>query len=68
MRKNLANSKVSEQTVYEMLSTIYTDEGLAHMKQQKKTFKDMSLDTGTQGVVTPWHPGAIKFWKEKGMM
>ena len=64
----VANSKVSDDTVYEMLSTIYTDEGLAHMKQQKKTFKDMSLDTGTQGVVTPWHPGAVKFWKEKGMM
>lgn len=64
----VANSKVSEQTVYEMLSTMYTDEGLAHMKQQKKTFKNMSLKTGTQGVVTPWHPGAVKFWKEKGMM
>ncbi len=64
----VANSKVSEDTVYEMLSAIYTEEGLAHMKQQKKTFKLMSLDTGTQGVVTPWHPGAVKFWKEKGMM
>jgi TRAP transporter TAXI family solute receptor len=64
----VANSKVSEDTVYNMLSTLYTDEGLAHMRAQKKTFKDMSLDTGTQGVVTPWHPGAIKFWKEKGMM
>ncbi len=64
----VANSKVSEDTVYEMLSAIYSDEGLAHMKQQKKTFKNMSLDTGTQGVVTPWHPGAVKFWKEKGMM
>ncbi|MEW8690806.1 MAG: TAXI family TRAP transporter solute-binding subunit [Candidatus Thiodiazotropha endolucinida] len=64
----VANSKVSDDTVYNMLSIIYTDEGLAHMKAQKKTFKHMSLDTGTQGVVTPWHPGAIKFWKEKGMM
>jgi TRAP transporter TAXI family solute receptor len=64
----VANAKVSEETVYKMLSLIYTDEGLAHMKAQKKTFKHMSLDTGTQGVVTPWHPGAIKFWKEKGMM
>ncbi len=64
----VANSKVSEDTVYEMLSAIYSDEGLAHMKAQKKTFKNMSLDTGTQGVVTPWHPGAVKFWKEKGMM
>lgn len=64
----VANSKVTDDTVYNMLSMIYTDEGLAHMKEQKKTFKLMSLDTGTQGVVTPWHPGAIKFWKEKGMM
>jgi TRAP transporter TAXI family solute receptor len=64
----VANAKVSEDTVYKMLSLIYTDEGLAHMKAQKKTFKDMSLESGTQGVVTPWHPGAIKFWKEKGMM
>jgi TRAP transporter TAXI family solute receptor len=64
----VANSKVSEDTVYNMLSIMYTEEGLAHMLQQKKTFKNMSLDTGTQCVVTPWHPGAVKFWKEKGMM
>jgi len=64
----VANAKVSDDTVYNMLSMIYTDAGLAHMKQQKKTFKNMSLDSGTQGVVTPWHPGAVKFWKEKGMM
>ena len=64
----VANSKVSEDTVYNMLSIMYTEEGLAHMLQQKKTFKNMSLDTGTQGVVTPWHPGAVKFWKENGMM
>jgi len=64
----VANSKVTDDTVYNMLSMIYTDEGLAHMKEQKKTFKLMSLDTGAQGVVTPWHPGAVKFWKEKGMM
>ena len=64
----VANSKVSEDTVYNMLKEIYSDEGLAHMKQQKKTFKHMSTKTGTDGVVTPWHPGAVKFWKEQGMM
>jgi TRAP transporter TAXI family solute receptor len=64
----VANAKVPDQLVYDMLSAIYTEEGLAHMREQKKTFKNMALDTGTQGVVTPWHPGAIKFWKEKGMM
>lgn len=64
----VANSKVTDDTVYKMLSMLFTDEGLAHMKEQKKTFKNMSLDTGAEGVVTPWHPGAIKFWTEKGMM
>ena len=64
----VSNSKVSDDVVYKMLSLIYTDEGLAHMKAMKKTFKNMSLKTGTDGIVTPFHPGAVKFWKEKGMM
>jgi len=51
-----------------MLSIVYTDEGLAHMRSQKKTFKEMSIQTGVKGIVTPMHPGAIKFWKEKGML
>jgi len=64
----VANSKVPADIVYEMLSLIYTDEGLAHMKSQKKTFKDMSIKTGANGIVTPLHPGAERFWKEKGIL
>ena len=45
-----------------------TDEGLAHMVGQKKTFKAMSVEKGIEGIVTPLHPGAIKFWKEKGVL
>jgi TRAP transporter TAXI family solute receptor len=64
----VANADVPADVVYDMLSKIFTEEGLAHMRSQKKTFKSMSVQTGTQGVVTPWHPGAEKFWKEKGML
>jgi TRAP transporter TAXI family solute receptor len=64
----VANSKVSADVVYKMLSLIYTDEGLAHMKAQKKTFKNMSIENGPIGIVTPYHPGAEKFWKEKGVL
>ena len=64
----VANSKVPADVVYKMLSLIYTDEGLAHMLGQKKTFKNMSLETGATNIVTPFHPGAEKFWKEKGML
>lgn len=62
----VANANVSEDIVYEMLSLIYTDEGLSHIKAQKKTFQYMALGTGTNGIVTPFHPGAEKFWQEKG--
>jgi TRAP transporter TAXI family solute receptor len=64
----VANAKVPDDVVYKLLSTIYTDEGLAHMVSQKKTFKEMSIASGTKGIVTPMHPGAIKFWKEKGVL
>ncbi|MBC8318484.1 MAG: TAXI family TRAP transporter solute-binding subunit [Desulfobulbaceae bacterium] len=64
----VANADVPEDVVYKLLSTMYTDEGLAHMVSQKKTFKEMSIATGANGIVTPLHPGAIKFWKEKGIL
>lgn len=64
----VANSKVSADSVYKLLAMIYTDEGLKHMVEQSKTFKNISLETGATNIVTPFHPGAEKFWKEKGML
>ena len=64
----VANAKVSTDVVYKLLTLIYSDEGLKHMYGQKKTFKKMNLKTGATNIVTPFHPGAEKFWKEKGMM
>ncbi len=64
----VASKEVSEDVVYKVLSLIYTDEGLAHMVSQKKTFQEMSVKSGIKGIVTPLHPGAEKFWKEKGIM
>jgi len=64
----VAGAKVPADVVYNMLKAIYSDGGLAHMVSQKKTFKEMSIKTGPKGIVTPLHPGAIKFWKEKGVL
>lgn len=64
----VANKDVPDDVVYKLLSVIYTDEGLAHMVGQKKTFKEMSVKTGINGIVTPLHPGAEKFWREKGLL
>lgn len=64
----VANAKVPADVVYKLLSLMYTDEGLAHMVNVKKTAKAMSVKDGIKGIVTPLHPGAIKFWKEKGVL
>jgi len=64
----VANSKVPADVVYNMLQAIYTKAGLKHMLSMKKTFKHMSVKTGATGIVTPFHPGAMKFWKEKGVL
>ncbi len=64
----VANKNVSDKVVYDLLTAIFTDKGLAHMVAQKKTFKAMAVAKGVDGIVTPLHPGAIKFWKEKGVL
>ncbi|MBR9987252.1 MAG: TAXI family TRAP transporter solute-binding subunit [Desulfosarcina sp.] len=63
-----ANKDVPAEVVYQLLSQIYSPEGLAHMVNVKKTAKSMSIEDGIKGVVTPLHPGAEKFWKEKGVL
>ena len=51
-----------------MTGAIFTEEGLNYMAGQKKTFKSMAVDRGIDGIVTALHPGAEKFWKEKGLI
>ncbi len=63
----VAHKDVSDDAVYQMLSVIFTPEGLKYMAGQKKTFKAMAVEKGLNGIVTPIHPGAEKFWKEKGV-
>ncbi len=64
----VANAKVPTEVVYTLLKLIYSEDGLQHMYRMKKTFKKMSMSTGPRNIVTPFHPGAIKFWREKGFM
>lgn len=64
----VASADTPADAVYQLLSSIYTDEGLAWMVSQKKTFKAMNLQDGIKGIATPLHPGAEKFWREKGIL
>ena len=53
--------------VYAALAEIYSDEGLAYMVKVKSTAKSMSVASGLDGIVTPIHAGAERFWTENGL-
>ena len=60
------SSKLDEQTVYDMTKALFsnlTDLGNGHAKG-----KEVSPETAITGVSVPFHPGAIKYYKEIGLM
>ncbi len=64
----IASTKVSANDVYKLLSTVYSKEGLEYMVSVHKSAKAMSIENGIKGITTPLHPGAKRFWKEKGIL
>jgi uncharacterized protein len=63
----VANSKVPEDVVHQILTSMYNAEGLEYLVSVHNSAKSMSIASGLKGVVTPIHPGAVKFWQEKGL-
>ena len=64
----VANSKMPDDVVYNILKAMFSKEGLDYMVSVHKSAKGMSVEGGIKGIVTPLHPGAIKFWKEMGVI
>jgi len=63
----VAGKHVKPDLVEKALADIYSKEGLAYMVKVKSTAKSMSVAGGLEGIVTPIHAGAEKFWKDKGL-
>lgn len=64
----VANKDVPEDVVYNLLTQVYSEEGLAYMVEVHKSATAMTVEHGISGIVTPLHPGAEKFWREKGVL
>ncbi|MCJ8499314.1 TAXI family TRAP transporter solute-binding subunit [Desulfatitalea alkaliphila] len=62
-----AGKHVSDEIVYNALNDIYSDKGLEFMYSVTKAAKAMKIADGLRGIATPVHPGAAKFWQEKGL-
>lgn len=57
---------VSEDTVYQMTKLVY--ESIPELAAAHSAGKDIKLDGALAGVPIPLHPGAQRYFKEKGLI
>lgn len=63
----VANADVPAQTVHDLLTEVFSEAGLGYMVSTHISAEEMSVEGGTQGIVTPFHPGAARFFEERGV-
>ena len=56
---------LEEEIVYKILNAMYSD--LEQLKKAHDKFKDIEMEKGLIGMGIPLHPGAEKYFKEKGI-
>lgn len=61
-----ASSELEGDIVYAIINAIYSD--LVQLKKAHAKFKDIEMKNGLVGMGIPLHPGAEKFFKEKGVL
>ncbi len=64
----IANKDVPDDVVYKILDQVFSAEGIAYMINAHKSAEALNAKTAGQGIVSTMHPGAIKFWKDKGVI
>jgi len=68
----LVDDKLPDDVVYDLLENIYSPAGLDAIQSSHSTAKEhIKLETALRGIIgtsVPFHNGAIKFYKDKGLM
>ncbi len=62
----VTNESVSEQAVYDLVKTVF--ENLDELRASHAAFRNLNPEEMLQGLSAPLHPGAEKYYKEKGWM
>jgi uncharacterized protein len=62
----VTSSAVSDDLVYQMTKLIY--ESLPELANSHAAGKEIRLETAANGSPVPLHPGAIRYYKEKGLL
>ncbi|MDR0577937.1 MAG: TAXI family TRAP transporter solute-binding subunit [Candidatus Accumulibacter sp.] len=61
----VTHDKVPDNVIYEFVKGMY--ENLATIHASHATAKQITLDSALKGITVPVHPGAAKYYKEKGI-
>jgi hypothetical protein len=62
----ICGSSLSEAMVYNLTKALF--ENQAELAAAHAKGKELSLEYAVKGVSIPFHPGAVKYYKEKGLM
>jgi TRAP transporter TAXI family solute receptor len=62
----VVSDKMPEDLAYNILKAVFDHK--AELDKIHKKFKLISLKTATSGMSVPLHPGAVKFFKERGVL
>jgi len=61
------SASLPDDVVYQMTKILFDPNNLAELHKVHAKTKYISLDTALDGMSIPLHPGAIKFYEEKGI-
>lgn len=64
----LTNLYTSEKEVRDMLNMIYNPSSVSYMTTQHPAAVEIPLNYEQQRMLIPPHDGAVRFWREKGMI
>lgn len=64
----VANPRVSEDFAYRALNLLFSRKGLDRMRSADPAAGDLKEEKGLTGITIPLHPGAERFWRERGAL
>jgi len=62
----IANAGLKDDVVYNLTKALF--ENQADLSGAHAKGKELNIQTAVKGVSIPFHPGAVKYYKEKGVM
>ncbi len=62
----IVNAEIKDDVVYNLTKALFDNQ--AELASAHAKGKELALETAVKGVSIPFHPGAEKYYKEKGLM